>query len=111
MSHLKEQILDRAMKGMARTEIAAELGCTPDTVYGAIVYARRKGVDIPKKKTGSRGNLDPRVAVPRHVLETFSVCAKARDIPVRQLAAELLIEIARSGLVDAVLDDEGGTNV
>lgn len=102
----RDRIIALARAGMARRDIADEVGVGRLSVYSAIAYARKCGTDIPVAHTEKQvRDLRPRVLVSAEVLELLRPHAMRREMPVLDLAAEILSAVACSNLVDAVLDD------
>lgn len=102
----RDRIIAMAKAGTARRDIADEVGVDRMSVYGVISYARQCGEDIPRPLTGKMvRDARPRVLVSAEVLELLRPHAARREMPVRDLAAEILSAVACSNLVDAVLDD------
>lgn len=102
----RDRIIELAQSGMARRDIADEVGVERVSVYGVIAYARQCGADIPRAMAGKPArDHRPRVLVPPEVLEILRPYADSREMAVRDLAAEILTTVACSGLVTAILDD------
>lgn len=100
------RIVDLAQEGFRPSMIAELVGCPKSTVYHYLWLARKRGMPIPKFKTGS-GWTGGRFLVPLDpaLKPALAAAAALRGIDPREMARRLLCACIDGGLIDAVLDD------
>lgn len=112
MPRLPDHSLDAAvsalaMAGIGASDIAREIGVTPNAVHAVLARLRRNGAVFPRVRPGPKlrpqgMRLSTLDAATRRAFEPH---AAARDMSVRELVARILSTVARDGLTDAILDD------
>jgi hypothetical protein len=105
----EQRVVSLALTGVRPLLIAEEVGCRPQTVYHYLGLARKRGIAIPKFKTGSGWNGNRfLVAVDPAIKGALDGPAAARGIDPRELAVLILTTVVDGNLIDAVLDDGVG---
>ncbi len=100
----RDDVIRLALAGTRPARIADDMQIPVNTIYAWISQARRDGVDIPPFRRGGR-RTSVILTLPAQVVQALRPEARARDIPVRELALDILREVAVSDLAAALLDD------
>lgn len=106
MSDVTSKIIDLAMMGRARGEIAERLKVPISTIYWTISQARKSGYEFPKAPRKRRSDRLVHVRVNPEILNKLEDASEELGITAKALAAELLEKIVADDLVSAVLDRE-----
>lgn len=103
----QDHAVEMARQGVPPRQIASRLSLRAGTVRSYISKARRAGEDIPLFPTGRPDTCTcgHSLAIEQEFMARLAPHAHSRGMTVRVLARLLLEQIARDGLVEAVLDD------
>jgi len=96
-----QMIRELVGNGLSNTEIASRMGWTVGTLY-----VRCSHLKISLRRSSKRVRLKrwPRIPLPDDLFEQLRQRASAMGVSTAELVVDLLKEIARDGLYDAVLD-------
>lgn len=98
-----DAVLALRSQGLSRAEVGARIGISEGTVAALEFSGARR-------KHGTAGATGAcRVEIGGGVADLLRSAAEARRVSVERLAADLLEAIACDDLIDAVLDDGGGS--
>lgn len=91
-------IIKAAAQGHPPCQIAQQLGLDRHIVYRAL--ALNRAVVLPPARVKSTP-----VDVPNDIIDMLGAHAARRRISPRMMARMIIVTVARSGLIDAVMDD------
>lgn len=101
-----ERAAELARQGLCAAEIQVKLGCKRSTIYSAICWARRAGVDVPPRLPQSPYRVGAGAANGDDGLAArLRPHAEAREVSVSALVHAIISRVVEDDLVDAVLDD------
>jgi hypothetical protein len=104
---LDAAVAEQAQKAVRASDIARNLGVTPNRVHSVLNFLRRHGAEFPPVRSGPRPGLQgPRLTrLNAELRSALAPHAAARGMSARALAARILEIVTREDLVDAILDD------
>ena len=106
--------VEDARAGYRLREIAERQGLQPGTVQKYLSFARAAGEAVPELSRAPYGEagwgcaLDLRIELDAWAVETLDAEARRLGLSRRRLVRRLLEAICEDGMVDAVLDTDGG---
>jgi hypothetical protein len=96
-----QTIRDLVGDGLSNTEIATRMGWTVGTLY---VRCSQLKISLRRSSKKVRLKRWPRIPLPDELFEQLRQRAAAMGVSTAELVVDLLKEIVRDGLYDAVLD-------
>ena len=101
-------IRELVRQGLSNTEVANRMGWTVGTLY---VRCSQLKISLRRSSKKVRLKRWPKIPLPDDLFEQLRQRAAAMGVSTAELVVDLLKEIARDGLYDAVLDrDDAGVN-
>ena len=94
-------IRELVRQGLSNTEIANRMGWTVGTLY---VRCSQLKISLRRSSKKVRLKRWPKIPLPDDLFEQLRQRAAAMGVSTAELVVDLLTEIARDGLYDAVLD-------
>ena len=96
-----QMIRELVRQGLSNTEIANRMGWTVGTLY---VRCSQLKISLRRSSKKVRLKRWPKIPLPDDLFEQLRQRAAAMGVSTAELVVDLLTEIARDGLYDAVLD-------
>ena len=96
-----QMIRELVRQGLSNTEIANRMGWTVGTLY---VRCSQLKISLRRSSKKVRLKRWPKIPLPDDLFEQLRQRAAAMGVSTAELVVDLLKEIARDGLYDAVLD-------
>jgi len=96
-----QMIRELVRQGLSNTEVANRMGWTVGTLY---VRCSQLKISLRRSSKKVRLKRWPKIPLPDDLFEQLRQRAAAMGVSTAELAVDLLTEIARDGLYDAVLD-------